>query len=630
MTQQTFTDNVVIDGSRDITQLTVEGHSTQTQALQTWQDSAQTPAAKLTGDGRLQVGDFEPAGTMATDDALIEAHRSDTSTKPKRGLHTLGRISGALSEAITWAVQELELLGSGGVSSLQTALRARIAHKNTGTSTTAELRAGDFEATNETGTSGAPVGKATGIRAAVRNLTGAFLQQAVGAEISLENTGTITDAYGLQIGDIQQGANRNYSVHAGSGTAHFGDDLELLVQPNTPSENPPPGFVKLYPKEVAGIPHLYSKDATGAEREVSTSGSPVTGRDLFAQTANVTVANTTTESTLLGSGQGSLILPANWATAGRTLELHAAGYHSTLSSSPGTLRFRIKLGNTIVVTSGAINLPLNLSGVTWWVDARLTFRANGVSGSIIGQVEFGLYSTNDIGSATKTLIKHTITTPVTIDTTVALPVNLTAQYSVASTSNTITCTNAIIGFHEPTGDPLTNRDLFAQTANVTVANTTTESTLLGSGQGSLILPANWATAGRTLELHTAGYHSTLSSSPGTLRFRIKLGNTIVVTSGAINLPLNLSGVTWWVDARLTFRANGVSGSIIGQVEFGLYSTNDIGSATKTLIKHTITTPVTIDTTVALPVNLTAQYSVASTSNTIICTNAIIGFHEPSL
>lgn len=338
MTQTTFTDNVVIDGSQNITQLTVEGHSTQDEALQTWQDGAQTPLAKVTGDGRLQVGDFEPAGTMATDDALIEAHRSDTSTKPKRGLHTLGRIGGVVSDAITWAVQELELLGGGGVSSLQTALRARLTHKNTGSSTTAELRAGDFETTNETGTTGARVGKAIGARAAVRNLTDAFLEEAIGSEIFVENAGTITDVYGLKIEDMPSGVSGSrYALYSGIGTAHFGDDLEVPILASTPAANPPANFAKLYTKLVSGEPHLYTKDAAGTERELSVGGGPATN----TFTARNVTGNTITKGTpvyAVGGGSGLLSIALSDASIGATQYYIGLADENIAASSDGEVR----------------------------------------------------------------------------------------------------------------------------------------------------------------------------------------------------------------------------------------------------------------------------------------------------
>src|SRR5882724_5726298 len=105
---QTFTQDVLIDGSADTSQLRVQGNTTQTQPLQTWEDSGSVSLARVTGVGKFQVGDL----SLSTPEALIEASADLTvaSAKPKRGIHALGRFSGALTNALTWAVHELELL----------------------------------------------------------------------------------------------------------------------------------------------------------------------------------------------------------------------------------------------------------------------------------------------------------------------------------------------------------------------------------------------------------------------------------------------------------------------------------------------------------------------------------------
>ena len=111
----------------------------------TWETSAATLLAEITGDGRLVLGD--DLGT-ATPDSLIEAHRSDTSiTKPKRGFHALGQISNTLTEITQWVVQEIEIRGANPLSALHTALRVRATNMNTGTPASGgEIRAADIEA----------------------------------------------------------------------------------------------------------------------------------------------------------------------------------------------------------------------------------------------------------------------------------------------------------------------------------------------------------------------------------------------------------------------------------------------------------------------------------------------------
>jgi hypothetical protein len=94
----------------------------------------------------------------------------------------------------------------------------------------------------------------------------------VGAEISIENTGTITDVYGVKIADMPSNVSgARYALYSGAGTTHFGDDLEVPVLASTPTANPPANFAKFYTKLVSGEPRLYTKDASGVEREVSGS-----------------------------------------------------------------------------------------------------------------------------------------------------------------------------------------------------------------------------------------------------------------------------------------------------------------------------------------------------------------------
>lgn len=249
MPTETFTDDVIIDGSQDEVQLQVQGNNPQNEALQEWQDYNGNPLARITADGRFQSGDMP----LSTADALIEAHRDDPSSLPQRGIHSLGKIAGVITTAIAWMVGELELVGTAAISSIHTAIRGRLTHSSTGDSSNAELRAGDFETINQSGTSGTPVGTAIGVQATVDNQSNAYLskasgvvaqlQNATGADIetavALEvappvNAGTIDTLIGLEIADINEGTD-NYALRTGDGVVHVGDVLDLVQQVADPA-----------------------------------------------------------------------------------------------------------------------------------------------------------------------------------------------------------------------------------------------------------------------------------------------------------------------------------------------------------------------------------------------------------
>ena len=305
MTQTIFTDSVKVQGSQDAPQLQVQSNTTQTQPLQNWLDSTGNVKAQVTGDGRFQIGNN--LGSGAPSDALIQANNDITvpSSLPVSGWHTLGRLTGALTSAVNWVVHELQLLGTGGVSGLQSAMRVKLTHANTGSSTSAELRAADFQSINQTGTSSASVYRATGLRGTASNAANAYLTKAVGVESTITNdtnatltqasafevaapvnSGTIGTLNGLLIPDLTQGV-VNIAIQTGLGIVRIGDHEEIKVLTSTPTNNPPAGLIKLYPKLNAGIPTLYAKDTTGTEFIVGGGGAGSAPLALIGQSDNV-------------------------------------------------------------------------------------------------------------------------------------------------------------------------------------------------------------------------------------------------------------------------------------------------------------------------------------------------------
>jgi len=262
--------NLQVHGTDDVTQVELRGSVGQSAPLQTWASNAGEPQAQITSDGRLELGDLD----MGTADALIEANNAITlpSSVPPRGVQSLGRVTAnvpqALGDGITWSAQELELLGDGGVNGVHTALRSKLTNGNTGDVTLADLRAGDFEVINEGGGDGNLVGRVTGVQSVVTNEQDAYLKEAVGVNIRITDEGTLEDIYGLKIEDVDQGVGENFAIHTGAGTVHLGDNLELKVFADPPTEDPAAGFVKVYPRLDEGNPRLYAKDSVGTEHEL--------------------------------------------------------------------------------------------------------------------------------------------------------------------------------------------------------------------------------------------------------------------------------------------------------------------------------------------------------------------------
>jgi hypothetical protein len=226
MTIQVFNDAVEINGSQDIEQLKVKANSTQTEALQEWQDNSGNVLSAIDESGHLLVGD--PDGTI---DALIEAHNIEDANKPARGLHNKGILTGTLSSLVSWVVQELGLEGTGGISALHRALRVQATNENTGAMDTgADVRAGDFEVINSGGNGTTNNLEMSALVAKVNNQEGATLDKAYGLKVEIDDAG---------------GSNEVFAIHTENGIVHFGDVLELEDNAvrgvlNTQARNTPP------------------------------------------------------------------------------------------------------------------------------------------------------------------------------------------------------------------------------------------------------------------------------------------------------------------------------------------------------------------------------------------------------
>ncbi len=175
---QIFNDDVQIIGDEDIIQLLVKGHASQTASLQAWQDASGNTLAELVEDGRLRIGGDLTTGAPS---ALLEANQQLSSSEAvKQGWQSRGEISGQVAEALAWIVHELELEGSGGISSLVSVLRSTLTHSNTGNASQADLRAGEFQVVNQTGTAQTPVSQAAALSGVVSNDAAAYLAKAMG------------------------------------------------------------------------------------------------------------------------------------------------------------------------------------------------------------------------------------------------------------------------------------------------------------------------------------------------------------------------------------------------------------------------------------------------------------------
>lgn len=149
---------------------------------------------------------------------------------------------------------------------------------------------------------------------------------------------------------------------------------------------------------------------------------------LFTQTEDVTVANTVTETTLLGAGSGSVTIPANMLQVGTTLKIFLRGYVSTVAGSDDP-DIRI-YWDTVELFDTGFNTPASaLTNAYIDAEVMLTCRSVGATGTVVVS---GLFH---VDQDTYPVVN---TSAVTIDTTADADIDITCEWDAADVANTVT------------------------------------------------------------------------------------------------------------------------------------------------------------------------------------------------
>jgi hypothetical protein len=162
-------------------------------------------------------------------------------------------------------------------------------------------------------------------------------------------------------------------------------------------------------------------------------------RVLFVQTADKTVTNTNAETTLFGTGIGTLTLPANFFVVGKSLRITLRGRH-TIDATPPNFTIRLKLG--AVTLASHVHTDLNDTDQYWEINFILTCRTTGAGGTVIGQ-GYQLESETTAGDS-NSFEPMVMTATAAMDTTAALTLDVTIHPDVADAGSSHTTTNALV------------------------------------------------------------------------------------------------------------------------------------------------------------------------------------------
>ena len=161
---------------------------------------------------------------------------------------------------------------------------------------------------------------------------------------------------------------------------------------------------------------------------------PPASTGLFTQSVNgPTVTATTTESTIIGVGSGTLTIPANAFQVGDSFRVDIMGHISAKNND--TIRIRVKAGSILLGDTGAVTMP-NITSKHFDMSLNFTIRSLGAAGvaSIAsgGQFTYSKNASNAFEGSDFSLVNNT-----TFDTTISNTLNITVQWSSTDPLNSI-------------------------------------------------------------------------------------------------------------------------------------------------------------------------------------------------
>ena len=156
---------------------------------------------------------------------------------------------------------------------------------------------------------------------------------------------------------------------------------------------------------------------------------------LYAQTANsAIVTNTTAETTIIGTGVGTLSVPANGFSVGDSFRAVLGGVVNANNNQ--TIRIRVRTGSALLLDSGLQNLGSSVINDVWSLNIDFTIRQTGAAG-VASIVSLGGFHYTKTNNASVQGFGFNVVNSTTFNTTISNTLDVTVQWGSASTGNNI-------------------------------------------------------------------------------------------------------------------------------------------------------------------------------------------------
>ena len=173
--------------------------------------------------------------------------------------------------------------------------------------------------------------------------------------------------------------------------------------------------------------------SNGTGKTIITIPSPTT-YGLYAQTANSTpITGTNVESSLIGSGLGTLSVPANGFQVGDSFVAKLYGHITCVGTA--TIQIRVKSGSVLLADTGIIALDVT-TNKHWSIEVSFTIRSLGIAsvGSMVSAGLFNYIKNSGLNFEGANFVSLNNTT---FDTTILNTLDITAQWNTNKAGNNI-------------------------------------------------------------------------------------------------------------------------------------------------------------------------------------------------
>jgi len=187
-------------------------------------------------------------------------------------------------------------------------------------------------------------------------------------------------------------------------------------------------------EDVVGPPIPGPQGPQGEQGPPGTNG-------LYAQTALGTlITNTTVETSLVGTGVGSLTVPANGFNVGDSFTARICGPLSCANNE--TIHIRVKANGVTIADAGVFQMKISTDK---YFELMMDFTVTKIGGAGVaelftnGQYSYNHNAAGEIAGNNFALISNTV-----FDTTIINALSITAEWGLAKTANKIQSQNFVL------------------------------------------------------------------------------------------------------------------------------------------------------------------------------------------